>query len=471
MDMKRLLIIDDDKDMVAMLERLFKKKKVYEVYTATSSDDALNILNKTIPDVVISDVKMPKMDGLELLNAIKDIDNTISVILITGYGTIEMAVEALKVGAYDFIEKPFDNQRLIHTTEKALERTYLLRENLRLKKSHKDNIIHPGGIVGNSPAINRMIDMITRVAECDATVLITGESGTGKELVARAIHELSPRKNKELIVVNCPAIPEHLLESELFGHVKGAFTGATQDKKGLFVAANGSTIFLDEIGDIPISIQIKLLRTLQEKEIRPLGATKTISVDARVIASTNQNLEDKIADGSFREDLYFRLNVVTIKVPPLRERREDIPLLAMHFLNKYCIQYNKKDLHFAPETIEYLASRSWKGNVRELENTIKRAVVLATSSTIKPSDISGIGARNPYINTNNLMEELLSKPYNIAKSSILEDFSTKYLINALKKTGGNVSRAAQLSGLERQSFQRLLRRYNISAEEYRNNKQ
>ncbi len=468
--MKKLLIIDDDHDMVAMLERLFKKKGSYDVYTATSSDEALNLLNRRLPDVVISDVKMPKMDGIELLNAIKDIDDTISVILITGYGTIEMAVEALKVGAYDFIEKPFDNQRLLHTTEKALERTYLLRENLRLQKTYREKIIHPGGIVGNSPAIHKMIDMIARVAECDATVLITGESGTGKELVARAIHELSPRKDKELIVVNCPAIPEHLLESELFGHVKGAFTGATQDKKGLFVAANGSTIFLDEIGDIPISIQIKLLRTLQEKEIRPLGATKTISVDARVIASTNQNLEEKITDGSFREDLYFRLNVVTIKVPPLRERREDIPLLALHFLNKYSVQYNKKDLHFAPETIEYLSSRNWKGNVRELENTIKRSVVLATSSTIKPSDISLIGStRSSYINTNNLIEELLSKPYNIAKSSILEDFSTKYLINALKKTGGNVSKAAQLSGLERQSFQRLLRKYNISADEYRNN--
>ncbi len=467
--MKKLLIIDDDQDMVSMLERLFKKRKLYEVYTATSSDEALNILDRLVPDTVISDVKMPGMDGIQLLNAIKEIDDTISIILITGYGTIEMAVEALKVGAYDFIEKPFDNQRLVHTTEKALERTYLLRENLRLQKTHRENIIHPGGIVGNSPAINKMLDMIARVAECDATVLITGESGTGKELVARAIHELSPRKNKELVVVNCPAIPEHLLESELFGHVKGAFTGATQDKKGLFIAANGSTIFLDEIGDIPISIQIKLLRTLQEKEIRPLGATKTISVDARVIASTNQNLEEKIVDGSFREDLYFRLNVVNIKVPPLRERREDIPLLALHFLNKYSIQYNKKDLHFAPETIEFLSSRTWKGNVRELENTIKRSVVLATSSTIKPSDISEIGSTTPFIDTNNLIDKLLTKPYNVAKSSILEDFSTKYLTNALKRTNGNVSKAAQMSGLERQSFQRLLRKYNINAEEFRNN--
>ncbi len=466
--MKDILIVDDDKDMVTMLKRLFTRKKLYNVYSATSGEKALELINKKRPDVVISDVKMPNMDGLSLLNTIKNIDETISVILITGYGTIEMAVEALKVGAYDFVEKPFDNQRLLHTTEKALERTYLLRENLRLKRYNTEEDINPGGIIGHSPAIMDVLDMVTKVAECDATVLITGESGTGKELVARALHELSPRRNRELVTVNCPAIPESILESELFGHVKGAFTGANQDKKGLFVAANGSTIFLDEIADIPISIQTKLLRTLQEKEIRPLGSTKTISIDVRVIASTNQDLEEKIANGSFREDLFFRLNVVNIKVPPLRDRKEDIPIIATHFLKRYSARYNKKGLNFSPEAVEYLTNNQWKGNVRELENAVKRAVLLAGTPSIKPEDLAATGECTEDIYSDNPIEMMLNKHYNEAKASLLEKFSTQYLANALQRTHGNVSKAAQLSGLERQSFQRLLRKYGVKAEEYRN---
>ncbi len=460
----KILVVDDEPHMTRMLARLFRQIPHAKIETALSGEEALAKIEKFSPLVVVSDIKMAGIDGITLLKKIREFDSTISVILITGYGTIEMAVEALKLGAYDFIQKPFDSDRILHIVERALERTTLLRENERLKRKVITCAWERLGIVGESPAIQRVLDMVERVAQSDVTVLIRGESGTGKELIARAIHVLSERRDKELVTVNCPAVPEHILESELFGYVKGAFTGATTDKKGLFQVADGSTIFLDEIGDIPPNIQTKLLRVLQEKEIRPLGSTKTIPVDVRVIASTNQDLEAKIKAGLFREDLYYRLNVVTIYVPPLRERREDILPLAMYFLEKYAEEYGREGLNFSSEALEYLLRHPWKGNVRELQNVVRRAVLLSKGEVITPEDLAELTdsplRTDPFI-------DYFEKPYAEAKKELLNSFSRRYVENLLFKTGGNVTQAARLAGLERQAFQRLMRQFGVRSEDFR----
>ncbi len=462
----KILVVDDEPHMTRMLARLFRQIPGAEIETSLSGEEALGKLEKFSPLVVVSDIKMAGMDGITLLRQIREFDPTISVILITGYGTIEMAVESLKLGAYDFIQKPFDSDRILHIVERALERTALLRENERLKRRVASCAWEQLGIIGESPAIQRVFEMVERVARSDVTVLIRGESGTGKELIARAIHLLSDRKEKELITVNCPAVPEHILESELFGYVKGAFTGATTDKEGLFQVANGSTIFLDEIGDIPPNIQTKLLRVLQEKEIRPLGSTKTIPVDVRVIASTNQDLEAKIKAGLFREDLYYRLNVVTIYLPPLRERKEDILPLAMHFLQKYAQEYGREGLNFSSEALEYLLKNPWKGNVRELQNVIKRAVLLAKGDAITPQDLLEKDLEvTPRLDP---FHEYFERPYAEAKKELLNSFSRRYVESLLFKTKGNVTQAARLAGLERQAFQRLMRQVGVRSEDFRN---
>lgn len=470
----KVLVVDDEPQMARMLKRILGKLEGVSVETSLSAEEAFEKIKTLQPEVVVTDVKMPGLNGLEFLNLIREFDPTISVVLISGYGTIEMAVEAVKKGAYDFLQKPFDKERLRHVVKRALERTFLLRENEKLQRSLPQGRWEKLGIIGESPAIKKVLNLIERVAKSDVTVLIRGESGTGKELVARAIHMLSDRRNKELVTVNCPALPENILESELFGYVKGAFTGAVTDKKGLFVVAKGSTIFLDEIGDISPSIQTKLLRVLQEKEVRPLGSTNTIPIDVRVIASTNQDLESKIAEGTFREDLFYRLNVVTINVPPLRERGEDIILLAVHFLKKYAREYGRDGLNFTPEAIEYLLHYPWKGNVRELQNVVRRAVLLAPGDQITPQDLKEhmeSPAQYPFTQQFSLFfTEHLERPYHQAKKEILSFFSRRYIEYLLSKTGGNVSQAARLAKLERQSFQRLMRQYGIKSEDFREDK-
>ena len=462
-----ILVVDDEPQMTRMLTRLLGKIDGVKVESALSALEALEKIRSFAPEVVVTDVKMPEMDGIELLKQIREFDPHISVILVTGYGTIEMAVEAVKIGAYDFVQKPFDKDHLRHLVKRAIERTQILRENERLQQRLSRDQWEKMGLVGESPAFKRVLSLIEKVAESDVTVLIRGESGTGKELVARAIHRLSKRSEKEMIAVNCPALPEHILESELFGYVKGAFTGAVSDKKGLFVVADGSTIFLDEVGDIPLPIQTKLLRVLQEKEVRPLGSTKTIPVDVRVIASTNQDLEAKITEGTFREDLFYRLNVVTITLPPLRERGEDIILLAVHFLRKYSQKYGREGLSFSPEALEYLLQCPWKGNVRELQNAVKRAVLLANGDLITPQDLKE-HLQSPAPNQfTKIGAEYLNKPYHEAKKEILTSFSKKYVEYLLTKTQGNVTQAARLAGLERQSFQRLMRQYGIKSQDFR----
>jgi len=466
---KRVLVVDDQLDMRTMLGKLITKKIVCEVQLADSADTALEIVRDWKPDVVLSDIKMPGMDGLEFQRQLSEIDSAVSTIIMTGYGTIDLAVQALKDGAYDFFEKPFENDQIVHAVNRAMERTLLVRENQQL---HQQLIDHHRvtGFVGRSKKLRQTLELLNRLAPSMATVLIRGESGTGKELAARALHEMGPRSSKKMVFVNCPALPEQILESELFGYHKGAFTGADQDKEGLFVEADGSSILLDEIGDIPVSIQTKLLRVLQEKEIQPLGQTKIIPVDVRVLASTNQNLEEKIEKGEFREDLYYRLNVMTVTMPSLVEINSDIPLIAQHFLEIFSKEYDRSGLEFTPEALQCLLRRPWRGNIRELQNIINRAVLLCRGSRVTPMDLlpdedgATILATGTMINPHACYLQL---PYKQAKEEVLNSFTRSYVTSALTATQGNVSAAARQCGLERQALQRLMRRYKIASTAFR----
>jgi len=464
----RILIVDDEPDMLSMLRLVLKKGCGGEVVSARSGREALQLLPEIQPDVVVSDIKMPDLDGLSLLQQIGEHDATISVVMMTGYGTIDMAVRAIKDGAYDFLEKPFERENIVRVVQNALERTTLLRMNSELQK-RLTNLGAVEGFVGQSVPLKRALELMGRVADSDATVLIRGESGTGKELAARALHAMSARSKRPMVTVNCPALPEHILESELFGYAKGAFTGAMQEKKGLFLEADRSTILLDEIADIPVSLQTKLLRVLQEKEIHPLGQNRSFTVDVRVVASTNQDLEAKIREGTFREDLFYRLNVVTITMPSLTEMEEDIPLLIHHFFNIFKEQYHKPELGLSTAALEHLCRRSWPGNVRELRNTVKRLVLLADGDWVDLGQLN----QSPSPPTPQPRQaeynfgELGSLPYNEAKSRLLEEFSTKYLQDLLTRCEGNVTSAAAQCGLERQGLQRVMRRYGIRSADFK----
>jgi len=466
-----VMIVDDEPDMLLMLKRVVTRQCGCEVIPASTGLMALRELETCRPDVVVTDIKMPDLDGLLLLKKITELDKTISVIIMTGYGTIEMAVQALKDGAYDFLQKPFDNDHIVRVIRYCLERTRLLRDNRQLQEK-LDDLALPQGFVGQSPALRKVLDLIARIADTDATVLIRGESGTGKELAARALHELSNRKQHRMITVNCPALPEQILESELFGYSKGAFTGAAQDKKGLFLAADQSTILLDEIADIPVSVQTKLLRVLQEKEIQPLGQNNTIKIDARVVASTNQDLEARITAGEFRADLFYRLNVVTVKMPSLLDMREDIPLLVHHFLERYKRQHGRPELTIAPEALQFLCQQQWPGNVRELQHTIKRAVLLAPGHTITVSDVCIADEKSDRRRCpEDRMQKLGNLSYHEAKAEVVQQFTMVYLRQLLSRHQGNVTAAARESGLERQAFQRIMRRYGILSTDFRGERQ
>ncbi|MEN8199102.1 MAG: sigma-54 dependent transcriptional regulator [Thermodesulfobacteriota bacterium] len=465
----RLLIVDDERDLLNLLKKVLSKKCDCEIILAESPTEAQSIIQNWNPDVVLTDIIMKESDGLQLLQFINETDDTISTIIMTGYGTVEMAVRALKNGAYDFFEKPFDNDKISRVVQRAMERTRLLRENLTLQQQLV-NHCGAGEFIGTSEVMRLTTGLLARFGQSDATVLIRGESGTGKELAARAIHTASRRAKKKMVVVNCPALPEQILESELFGYRKGAFTGADCDKDGLFLEAEGSTILLDEIADIPVSIQTKLLRVLQEKEIQPLGQTRTIKVDVRVLASTNQNLEDKITSGEFRQDLYYRLNVMSVTLPSISERREDIPLLAQHFLKMYEEEYDREGMSFSPDSLQTLLARPWPGNVRELQNCINRAVLLAPESTISVDDLKGEGSQETGLRahaSSNGQDYDMQLPYKDAKQEVVENFSIAYLEEHLSKSMGNVSAAAKNSGMERQAFQRLMRRYGIQSAAFR----
>ncbi len=459
-----LLIVDDEPDMVRLLKRTLEPDLGCEAKTALSGEEALAVLENAPIDLVLLDVKMPGMDGLEALERIRRDHPWLTVVMMTAHGSIELAVEAIKMGAYDFITKPFDHEALVWHLTKALERSRLLRQNRVLQQRVQQRQAF-GNIVGKSVKMERVFEAVQMVAKTDVTVLITGESGTGKDLLARAIHDLSERQAEQFVAVNCPAVPENILESELFGYRRGAFTHAVQNRIGLFQEAHRGTLFLDEIGDITTTIQTKLLRVLQTKEIKPLGDTKSIRVDVRLVASTNRNLPEKIQRGEFREDLFYRLNVLPIELPPLRERREDIFLLVDHFLEKHCRELRRSPKQISPMLMELFFRWPWEGNVRELENIIMRGVLLAPGDEI---GVEHVGLQGKLPERHCLVENSSHLPeYREAKEEVLKRFHENYLEKILSATQGNVTQAARLCGLERQGLQQVMRRYGIQPEKYR----
>jgi DNA-binding NtrC family response regulator len=458
-----ILVVDDEKDMTRLLQRTLEPEFPCRVTMAFSGEMALNILRQASFDLVICDIKMPGMDGFELLERTRKKYPDLTVVMLSAFGNIESAVSAIKKGAYDFISKPFEQDEIIFKIQKALERSRLLHENKRLlKQSQKETL----PLIGKSEAMEKVFEKISLVADSDVTVLITGESGTGKDLTARSIHNLSPRKTKSFIPVNCPTIPEHILESELFGYKKGAFTNAYRDKAGLFQAADKGTIFLDEIGDIGPTIQTKLLRVIQEKEIKPLGDTTVEKVDVRIIASTNQNLKQKIAQKEVREDFFYRLSVISIELPPLRDRITDIPILCRALLAKHCQKMNKPPKTLEGEVLDLLMKQPWVGNVRELENVLIHGILYSKEETITLSDIP-IKEPGP-IKRGEKGESLYPNlPYRDAKEKFLQEFNHDYIGAKLSMTQGNITQAAKLCHMDRQGLQQIMKRYNIDPDPFR----
>lgn len=455
--MANLLVVDDEQGIRQLLTLVFERDG-HKVGAAVGGQSALELLRANDFDLLISDVKMPDMNGIELLRAARELTPDLAVVMMTAFATVDTAREAFKLGADDFIQKPFDIDELKLIVAKALEKLDLVKENRAFKRAQHDRG-KLGNIIGRSARMQAVYQMIETVAEVQSTILVTGESGTGKELVARAIHDLSPRAEKPFISINCGAFTETLLESELFGYVKGSFTGATANRKGLFEAAHRGTIFLDEIGEMSPAMQVKLLRVLQERKVRPVGAHDELDVDARVIAATNRDLSAMVKDGEFREDVFYRISVIPIELPPLRERREDIPDLAEHFINKYCGETGRK-VTISEKALDLLESYTWPGNVRELEHTIERAVALERTESIQPDRLpEAITDYNPMrlVNSNDLPEEGLNL------TAHLDHLEKNYLLEALQRTGGNQTRAAECLHLSVRSLRHLLDKHGIRA--------
>jgi DNA-binding NtrC family response regulator len=460
----KILVVDDEKDMLALLERIISEKTDYDVAVEHDPLAAAQRVKHETFHVVITDLKMPKMDGIALLEEVLGAQPTASVIIMTAYGTIDTAVDATKKGAFDYLTKPFRKERILLTVQRAMDWHALRQENVALRESlaHRQTF---SAIVGSSPAIKSILDQIEQVAGSTATILIQGESGTGKELVARAIHSGSHRKSNPLVIVNCTAMPEQIIESELFGHKKGAFTGAWQDKKGLVDEANGGTLFLDEIGELNMVMQAKLLRLLQEGEYKPVGGLTTKQADIRFLAATNHDLKELIIQRRFREDLYYRLNVICFQLPALRDRKEDIPLLAEHFIRKYSRLNDKKIENITPEAMAMLMVRSWPGNIRELENTMERAVILCRSHQITLQDIITDAA--PARPLPAFTEDIFRLPFKEAKEEIIKSFHRQYIQAVLQQSKGNISLAAEKAGLQRQYLHRIIKNEDIDAEQFK----
>lgn len=428
MEKKHKILVVDDEEIVRQSLLAWFKEDGYEVDTAENADAALRLFEKGKYSLILLDIKMPGMSGMDLLVKLKEYDLDAIIILITAYASVSSAVKALKSGAYDYITKPIDPDELSHIVEKALYQKNLEVENVKLKESI-EAIAKPDNLIGESHQMKEIYNLIHTVAQTDTTVLILGESGTGKELVAKAIHLNSKRKYFPLVTVNCGALPESLLESELFGHEKGAFTGAHYRRKGKFEMANGGTIFLDEIGTISNKVQVELLRVIETKQFTRVGGSETISSDFRVIAATNENLEQLVKEGRFREDLFYRLNVFNIQIPPLRERVDDIPLLADYFLKKYTTSMNKKITGISQEAMNFMLRYKWPGNVRELENAIERAVVICRTDKIQLEDL-------PFKISNNLL-------YNDLEDKSLSEVEKRHIALVLKENNWNISKSAE----------------------------
>ncbi|MEN8200655.1 MAG: sigma-54 dependent transcriptional regulator [Thermodesulfobacteriota bacterium] len=467
LSLTKILLVDDEPDLLTGLKRSFAKRlPEIEVLTAPGGNEALDILAQHEVALVLMDIMMGDMSGLEVLDRIRKNEPEQTVILMTGYGTIELAVDAIRRGAWDFVTKPLELDSLTRILHKGLERSRLLGENKKLRSSIGATGAVPD-FIGQSPAMQRLFETIKTSAASEYTILIRGASGTGKELCARAIHRLSKRSEKPFVMVNCPAIPEHLLESELFGYRKGAFTGADRDHPGLFSQADGGTICLDEIGDIPVNLQIKLLRVLQEQETKALGADTSSKIDVRIIASTNADLETKITEGKFREDLFYRLEVLTLRTPSLVEIAEDIPLLANHFLKKAGLELNSGEKTFSEGALEPLLQHSWPGNIRELQNVIRRAVLFCSGPVIEEKHlILGPSLPSP-ASVGEEETDTTIEPYKEAKESCLDSFTRQYVYKLLKQCNGNVSQAARLSQLTRAALQKIIRRYDIDGDQFR----
>lgn len=447
----RILIIEDEKSLREVL-RMLLEEEGYEITAAANGLEGIDYLQKDIFDLVVTDIKMPKADGFEVLRKTMELSPATIVIMITAFGTTEATIEAMKLGAYDYIHKPFKIDEIRLIIEKALEKKNL-REELSLLREQVKSSSGLENIIGKSPKMQELFVLIQKVAQSNSTVFITGESGSGKELVAAALHNLSARKHKNFVTINCATFPEGLLESELFGHVKGSFTGALYNKEGLFETANRGSIFLDEIGEMPLSLQSKLLRVLENGTFRRVGGLNDITVDVRVISATNKDISEAVGSGSFREDLFYRLNVVPVIIPPLRERPDDIPLLLDHFLRKFADNMKR----FSPEALRFLMEYSWKGNVRELENIVERTVLLAESEIIMPQDLPAevrkvdeIGKRLPEIGDEG-----------IAFESIMERIEKDYLVEALDKAKGVKTEAARLLNMSLRSFRHKLYKYGL----------
>ena len=443
----RILVVDDEANARTALAELLRDEG-FDVETAADAFKALGKYETFNPHVVVTDLKMPGMDGIELVKKIRSMEDPATVVVMTAFGAVSSAVDAMRSGATDYLTKPINFDELLVVLDKVFEQQALRRETRQLRQRVRDRVA-PNNIIGTSPPMQRVFEVVEQVAPSRATVLITGESGTGKELVANALHQRSPRANGPFIKLHCAALAESLLESELFGHEKGSFTGAAARKDGRFSLADGGTLFLDEIGEISPAIQVKLLRFLQEHEFERVGGTQTLRVDVRVIAATNRNLVEEVAKGRFREDLFYRLNVVSLEMPPLRERRTDVPVLARFFLEKYAKENAKPIEGFAPETMELLQSYDWPGNVRELENAIERAVVLTSGSQIE------MRALPP-----NVRPKLTPAGMPIVPGATLAEVEKYAILETLKSTGGSTSKAADILGISVRTIQYRLHQYN-----------
>jgi two-component system response regulator HydG len=448
----KILVVDDEASHRKMIEAVLSDEG-YEIKQADDGQTAIDAVKKEFYDLVLMDIRMSAVGGIEALKQIKEISPAIPIIIMTAYASVDTAVNALKSGAYDYLTKPLDIDELKILVQKTLRYHQLEKENIYLKERLNDRFDF-SNIIGRSPAMKKLFETTALVAPSEATVLIFGESGTGKELIANAIHQNSPRKERPLITVNCAALPETLLESELFGHEKGSFTGAIARKQGRFQLAHHSSIFLDEVAEMAPATQAKILRVLQEREFEPLGSTQTIKVDTRVIAATNKNLEEEIKKGRFREDLYYRLNVVSLEVPPIRERREDISLLADFFLKRYA-EKNKRILKgFTPRAMDLLMRYDWPGNVRELENVVERAVIMARGEMITPAEFPDI--------LQELDPEVKATYVDLSPGRTLKDVEKDMIIRTLEETAGNRTHAAKILGISRRTLQLKLKEYGIN---------
>ncbi|MEA3465704.1 MAG: sigma-54 dependent transcriptional regulator [Thermodesulfobacteriota bacterium] len=459
---KRILLIDNEEGLCRMMEAVLGDSG-YRVKSYTRSYDGVENFHAGDYDLVISDIKMPGMDGLEVLQRIREKDKLIPVIMITAYATVETSIQALRKGAYDMLTKPFEPEELLYRVKNALNHNKLVEENRELKKELAGQF-SCNNIIGASSGLKSVLETVKKVAIRDTSVLITGESGTGKELIAQAIHHNSPRRDQRFMAINCGALPESVLESELFGYKKGAFTGANSDRKGLLESTDGGTLFLDEIGNLPLTVQKTLLRFFQEQEFMRIGDTKPIKVDVRIISATNADLTQEMTDGKYREDLYYRLNVVNIHLPPLRQRRTDLPLLTAHFIHQQNKKFATSVQGFTPEATQMLCAFDWPGNIRQLENVIEACMTMESSDQISVSVLSQFISVDPSITTDSSVT-ISSNTEDYAQA--LGDFETSYLLNLLNSSDGNVEEAARRAGMNMATIYRKLKKHQINKDDYR----